>query len=187
MAYALRQDLVHHFGETNIVQWANIDNDDNVDTIRDRINWSLEIAEAFVNARLILSRYPAPFDYAPRIITFQTGLLAGITLYDGRAIASTESSQRDKVLRHRKAYNSTMKQILNGQLRLVSLFSGEPIETTSKNFPFTSGSSTPITRELTIRNIFNNFFGIGFCSGIRNCCCHTCVCRSIIWPDDKLC
>lgn len=175
-------ELVH--GMKNITKWADLDNDINTNTINDRIAWSSELATEYVNGRLMLGRYAIPFVAVPKMVIHISSLLAGILLHDGRVVSD---QLRDMVAPKRKEFIRLLRQILGGQLKLLDPMSGEPIATTCYTAPFVITADTVLHTDCcTINGL--RFQGLGMCASwcsawCNTCCCHTCICRSLMYPD----
>lgn len=171
-------ELVH--GANNIARWASLDNDKNRSNIEDRVNWAAEIATEYVNGRLILGRYNLPFAATPKMIIFLSSMLAGILLYDGRLTVA--GSSRDEVYHKRKEFYRILRQILSGQLKLLHPTTGEIIESDCETAPLTLSSTTYLCVDLIYQRFRVPVFNIpsAWCN---ECCCHTCICRSLYLPS----
>lgn len=155
------------FGTKNIDKWADLDNDQNPVTISARVAWACETATEYMNSRLVMGKYEVPFSTPPKIIVLMTTLLAGLLIFDGRLIVSSQPPF-DQMSRQRKDFNRYIRQLLSGQLKLVDATSGEYIEPNCNTAPSVAdvGSSDhPVV--------------FGVCS---SCLCHTCVCGSLAFP-----
>lgn len=177
MTYADQNNLYVMFGKANIDMWADLDNTQNTLFINERITWALELADEYINGRLIYRRYVLPFAIVPRFITYLATLFAGILLHDGRLIKESTGIPVDEVSRVRKEFAKGIRQILNGQLTLLHTTTGEPLEANSPLSPDVAHNVDEC--ELLIVS--------GVVIGQRSrlcasCWCHTCVCRSIHLP-----
>lgn len=136
MPYATSNDLELQFGRENLNRWADLDNDKNPNTINARIEWALEEAEEYLNARFVNSKYDVPFGATPpKLIKHLTCLYAGVLLYDGRGQVKTDSA-KDQVVNQRGRFNRLIRQILSGQVTLLDGLSGDPLEFNSETTPF---------------------------------------------------
>jgi len=131
MAYCDETDLYQAFGEANINRWADLDNNADLTVIADRIDWAMDLAYEYINAKLVRGHYELPFDTPPLIIIHLNALYAGILLYDARLMID---SDKDQVSRQRKTFNNWIRQILRGQLKLVDS-NDVPLEVQSLQYP----------------------------------------------------
>lgn len=140
--YCVNADLDYVYGPKNIKRWADLDNDGNITTITDRKTWAIGVATEYINSRLLRGPYTIPFnDPPPVLIANLTAMYAGILLYDGRQVVSSEEPH-DQVSRQRKDFERYLRQILKGQLKLIDGLTGDPLDLTCENYPFVvKGSS----------------------------------------------
>ena len=134
--YCTATDMELIYGPKNIKRWADLDNDEVAATIAARKAWACELATEFVNSRLLNGPYEIPFTSVPTMIVNLTAMYAGILLYDGRQVVSSEEPH-DQVSRQRKDFDRYLRQIFKGQLKLLDPTSGDQLTITSKNYPFT--------------------------------------------------
>lgn len=125
--YCNRRAVEMLFGASNVLQWADLDNDRDADKILARIDWACRRATGRINARLRGGPYPVPFDLpAPEEIQDAAARLAGVELYDLRG--SQDSEEEDttdwRISSHRKAAERTLDMILDGRLELEIAKSG---------------------------------------------------------------
>ena len=132
--YCDRGDLETIFGKLNIQRWADLDNDESELTIANRVEWACQWATEFVNSRLQYGHYAVPFISVPELIRDLTAMFAGITLYDGRQVASADD--HDLVSRHRRDFDRYIRQIHKGQLKLFNPTTGLPVTIQDESAPF---------------------------------------------------
>lgn len=132
-AYCDRVNVEVMFGALNIRRWADLDNTENEVTIHARIDWACELATEYVNSRLVRGHYTIPFTSIPVMIVNLTAMYAGIMLYDGRQVVS--SDDKDVVSRQRKDFDRYIRQIVKGQLKLLDPVTGAPLVLTDYNAP----------------------------------------------------
>lgn len=132
--YADEASIKLVYGVLNINKWADLDNDADATKIANRIDWACTAATDYVNSRLTLGKYTIPFTSVPTMIELITSMLAGLMLFDGRLAVSSEP-KFDQVARQRKDLNRYIRQIVSGQLKLVSPLDGEPLDQTCINYP----------------------------------------------------
>ena len=131
--YSSRLQLEIMFGCVNIQKWADLDGKNNSNDVEERINFYLDQAEEYINSRLVNGKYAIPFVSVPKFITYLTTMCAGIYLYDGRQVRDSENT--DQVSRHRKMFKTYIRQLVAGQILLLDLMSGEPLEFQSETAP----------------------------------------------------
>lgn len=118
--YSAKQDMYNIFGKDNIRKWADADNQSNGRIVEDREDWANQMAQVYLNGRLLYSKYTIPFTapYPPTIILIAASY-AGILLYETREVIS--GSKNTSVPRQKKNYEKLIRQILRGQLRITTV------------------------------------------------------------------
>lgn len=127
--YCERQNLNLVYGKINIDQWADLDNSKDSDTIAERVDFSIQIACAYIDARLKSSAYSFPItdENVPTVIMYAAALKAGMILYDGRRVASDETE--DQVSAQSMEFEQILKRILANTLALpLARISTRPIK-----------------------------------------------------------
>lgn len=119
MVYSVKADSEQIFGKTNILKWADLNNNNNETEILARITWAIQQAYDEINARLKGCRYTVPFvtTYDPIIVTL-SARLTGVLLYDNRMLV--DNPDADELIYHRVQVERVYKQIHGGQLSLVN-------------------------------------------------------------------
>lgn len=119
MVYSVKADSEQIFGKTNILKWADLNNNKNEVEISARITWAIQEAYDEINARLKGCRYTVPFvtTYDPIIVTL-SARLTGVLLYDNRMLV--DNPDTDELIFHRRQVERVYKQIHGGQLSLVN-------------------------------------------------------------------
>lgn len=119
-AYATRSDLERHYGRTNVIKWADLDNDNNTESIAERIQWALVAATSYLDNRLRFGPYTVPFeDPYPLELTRMCAWYAGVLLYESRGVTDFNAEGRPQhQLHHQKRNVETMiKDVLTRRLR----------------------------------------------------------------------
>lgn len=140
-AYCTRTDVERIFGSANVQRWASLDNNEDADTVDDRIEHACEFATEYVNSRLMFGRYVIPFASVPTLIVHLTAMFAGVQLYDGRRVINDEEP-RDGVSRQRKDFDRYIRQIQKGQLKLLDPTTETALEVQDRNVPATVSERT---------------------------------------------
>lgn len=121
MAYAVRADIEAIFGVKNVKTWGDLDNDEVSGDITARVNESLIEAQAIVESVLRDGPYAIPFvDPIPQLIKSVTARLAGVWLYECRAIddAPPDSQPDSRIGGHRKRAMDFLMALRSGAVRL---------------------------------------------------------------------
>lgn len=163
--YTDRDKIELVFGSIALDKWCDLDGDKQSNKIENRVDWASELATEYLNGRFARGRYTIPFTAVPKTIIHLATLLAGILLHDGRAMAGTDKG-RDEVSRQRKMFHSMLRQVGNGQLKLLHPTTGEELELTCEVVPV--ANTTAIASEYVV--------DADCCS---ECYCHTCICPSL--------
>jgi hypothetical protein len=131
--YTSEERLKTLFGTNNINQWADVDNDQDAETIAARLDWACSAATSLVNDTLRDGPYAVPFDLTavPTTIIDATTRIAAAFLYDSRGIQDSDPNTgegRNLLAPHKKAAEYILQQILAGKLTLN-------VATTTTNIP----------------------------------------------------
>lgn len=115
---AARIDVERIFGPTNVRNWADLESRRDEDHIAGRIEWSLELAESKVMARMRLGPYRIPLE-APvdPVVVDLVARMAGVLLYDSRGSADGDG-ETNTISPHRKQVDETIRAIMAGQIRI---------------------------------------------------------------------
>jgi phage gp36-like protein len=120
--YADRADIELIFGNTNVVTWADVDNDGDDTLIVNRICWALQLSHYQINDRLTGGAYVIPFviPYPVQIIDC-CARLAGVLLYESRGIIDATDTQkpRNTVTYHRDLVEKTLRAVLDGRMQFL--------------------------------------------------------------------
>jgi hypothetical protein len=115
---AARIDVERVFGPTNVRNWADLESRRDEGHIASRIEWSLELAEAKVTARLRRGPYAVPFaDPVDPVVVDLIARMAGVLLYDSRGAADGDG-ETNTIAPHRRQADETIRAIMAGQVRL---------------------------------------------------------------------
>lgn len=120
MKYATKDDLFIRFGKSNIVQWSDVENNQDETEIDRRIAWSIEQAEEEINERLRESPYQFPLtEKIPLSIRKTCSEIAAIYLYDSRRI-NDDKEGLDELSMIREGIDEYFRQIIGGK-RILDL------------------------------------------------------------------
>ena len=107
MTYAIQQNLIDRFGNTEILQLTDRDGDAAIDAAV--IDGALEDADALINSYLE-SRYSLPLTSTPRLLRNLASDIARYQLYDDRAPESVKNRYDAAI--------ATLKDIASGKAQL---------------------------------------------------------------------
>lgn len=166
MTYSTKDKVILMFGFSQLLKWSDIDGERQDSPMLDaRIADALQDADDYINERLVNNGYIVPFatNAVPRRIVNLATLYAGIYLYDSKVKGGADNPSRDEVSRARKRFNMLIRQILNGQLKLIHPTSGEAIEKESSLAPSIAESSSSLSTWCNV------------------CCCNICCCDPSVY------
>lgn len=118
--YCTRQDVELVFGQRNVVTWADIDNEGDVDFIEDRVTTMIALAHELTNDALRQGGYELPF-IAPKplSLSYNVAALAGVLLYEARGATDSESDNgTHRLTPFRNRWDKYIKQLLSQQVKL---------------------------------------------------------------------
>lgn len=121
LAYPTREDLEDVFGRSNVIKWADLDNEGDEEHIATRIEWALCAATEWLNNKLRYGPYIIPFESPyPIEVVHVTSRVAGIALYESRGVTDTteDGTPVDALQVHREAADKFVEEILSGRKRL---------------------------------------------------------------------
>lgn len=112
MTYADRDDIELQFGASNVLKWADIDNDADNASITDRIDWALDLADEEINTRLRMGPYAIPFTTVPVKIKNMAAIWAGILLYEARGVPDSEDGAgKHQLSQFKKQFDLDIRKI----------------------------------------------------------------------------
>ena len=130
--YITQTDIENCFGATNVAQWSSYNNTTNPPVNLSRIAVAINYAEAFVNARMSMSPYAIPVQASdgsiPPEITDMCATLAGIWLWNSRALKQSSSNQQFMLMRKKDAHTMLMA-IIAGSYPLNAVHRGQQTTT----------------------------------------------------------
>lgn len=111
-----QREMEMMFGASNVSKWADLDNDEDVTKIAQRIVWAAR--EATEDARSRLRGSPASLiTCAPRALRLAVTKLAGVLLYEARGIVdSSDEEGRHRLSSHRKQADLFFRRVIAGQI-----------------------------------------------------------------------
>lgn len=116
--YATCEDLTSVFGNDNVDKWADLNNEEDAQFIRDRKNWALHLASRRIDELLYAGPYSVPFSLPyPVTLVDMTARLAGVILYEGRGIADSDDMDH-KLASFKQEVHAWCSRVVNGQVRL---------------------------------------------------------------------
>jgi phage gp36-like protein len=122
--YANRSDVELIFGESNVLQWADVDNDGNTGKIDARVCWALQCAKAYFDDMLNGGPYAVPFVLPyPQQIIVENARYAGCALYDSRGVVDTDGDGKavDALTQQRNKTQTFITRVLANQTQLYGL------------------------------------------------------------------
>lgn len=120
ITYANRIDMENIFGASNILIWADINNDGNAQTIDARILWSLILSYSLVNSKLEGGIYRVPLQGSYPMIIYAQASIAATKLYESRGLTNTdaEGNPIHQLANHEKEAFKFLNQIRAGVIRI---------------------------------------------------------------------
>lgn len=112
--YCARADVELVFGTKNVIQWADLDNEEDATFIANRITTMIALAHEQLEDAIRHSSYDLPFDPIPVAVTYHTACLAGVLLYESRGeVDSEEESGNHRLTPFRRRWQAFVKQLLS--------------------------------------------------------------------------
>lgn len=90
--YCTRDDVERRWGVMNVRRWADLDNDDDELKIRAQIDWAILSATSRIESDFASYIYKLPFNPVPLEVRRHASALAGVELFNCRAMAATNDS-----------------------------------------------------------------------------------------------
>ena len=115
MIYCNRADIELVFGAINISKWADLDNNEDADTIQARIENACETASAEIEDIFRNRQYSFPLTQSPTLKNLVVRL-AGLKLHDARGIIDGDST--DSLSLIRQEWEKTVARIRLGEMIL---------------------------------------------------------------------
>lgn len=112
--YATRTQVELIFGSTNVRKWADVENNDDDDTVQARICWALNTSYAYLNDRLFGGPYEVPFDDVPTSLQVMSARYAGVLLYESRGVTDLAEDGQSK--HQLSAHRDMVEKFINGVL-----------------------------------------------------------------------
>lgn len=119
--YAQGIDLSNIFGNSNVSKWADLDNEENEDTVINRVTWALGLAYQELNGLLRTGPYAVPFSQPyPAKAVDANARLAACYLYDGRGIPDVDADGKpiNKLAPHRQMVLDFISDVMSGRVKL---------------------------------------------------------------------
>lgn len=116
--YSVRADLEIRYGETNVIKWADLNNNGDEDEIEARIDWANEQAFTDINGELFGGVYEIPFNPVPAEIVDISARLAAGRLYAGRGVADGNEEGGHNLRPDIKEARMLLRRIRVGKMRL---------------------------------------------------------------------
>jgi phage gp36-like protein len=122
--YSTRADLVLAFGESNLVQWSDLNNGRVYLEIEARIDWARAQAYDELNSRLADSRYQFPLDTTkaiPPLLVRMEAYLAGVLLYESRGVTDVgeDGKAQHALMWHRKRVDEFVRDVYARRIVLI--------------------------------------------------------------------
>jgi len=125
--YCTRSDIEDLFGSVNVVQWADMDNGQDADTITARIARAIAVCSARIDDRLRGGPYTLPILGDPATLVNLCASLAGVWLYESRGVQDYSPEGGFPVHRLRwfsEQAEKTLRDLRSGVLRLDAALQG---------------------------------------------------------------
>lgn len=90
--YCTRQDVERRWGIVNVHVWADLDNDNDEKKIQAQIDWAILSATSRIESDFASYIYKIPFNPVPLEVRRHAAALAGVELFNCRAMAATNDS-----------------------------------------------------------------------------------------------
>lgn len=91
-SYCTRADVERRWGVMNVRMWANLDNDNDEYKIQAQIDWAILSATSRIESDFASYIYKLPFNPVPLEVRRHASALAGVELFNCRAMAATNDS-----------------------------------------------------------------------------------------------
>lgn len=127
MLYCTRADLDLIFGKSNILQWADANNNQIPAEIDDRCDWAIESATDEIDSFLAETHYPFPLAdtvTVPKLVKRITTMLAGVMLYNlprGTADVDSEGNAINQLTDTSTYVYATLNRIIARQIKITGL------------------------------------------------------------------
>jgi phage gp36-like protein len=123
--YSTDDDMELAFGRSNLLKWADVDNNRDWDAVKRRMTWARTQAKAELDARLRDSAYQFPLDITnrcliPTLLTRMEAYLAAVLLYESRGVTDVgpDGKAQHALMWHRQRVEQFIKQIFARQVKL---------------------------------------------------------------------
>jgi len=117
--YCEPTDLFLGFGKANIIKWADVDNNNDNNSINTRIAWAIENATNELDGKLADSPYQFPLAVGgpyPPVLIKMCASLAAVMLYDSRGIS--DENKETGLSKHKKAVDMFVRDIYARRMTL---------------------------------------------------------------------
>lgn len=91
-SYCTRSDVERRWGVVNVSMWADLDNDRDESKIQAQIDWAILSATSRIESDFASYVYKLPFTPVPLEVRRHAAALAGVELFNCRAMAATNDS-----------------------------------------------------------------------------------------------
>jgi phage gp36-like protein len=124
MPYCVRADIETLFGVNNVTSWADLDNDQDTDSIAARITAAIVTADDFIDSYLRDGPYDLPLaddaDTVPVLIRDISARLTGTHLYSARGTLdyNEQGEPEDRLQWHREQAIENLQRIKDRTLNL---------------------------------------------------------------------
>lgn len=111
--YCSRSDIERRWGVNNVRQWADLENDNNAARIQMQIDWAILAASERINSDLAASVYKLPFDPVPYAVRRFAATLAGVELFNTRAVNISREQSNGEIRTALADYSNWITSVLS--------------------------------------------------------------------------
>ncbi|MBR0238055.1 MAG: DUF1320 family protein [Thermoguttaceae bacterium] len=111
--YCTPSDVERRWGINNVRQWADLENDGDNAKIQTQIDWAILAASERINSDLAASVYKLPFDPVPYAVRRFAATLAGVELFNTRAVNISREQSNGEIRTALADYSNWITSVLS--------------------------------------------------------------------------
>ena len=111
--YCTPSDVERRWGINNVRQWADLENDGDNAKIQTQIDWAILAASERINSDLAASVYLLPFNPVPYAVRRFAATLAGVELYNTRAVNISRDQSNAEIRTALADYSNWITSVLS--------------------------------------------------------------------------
>ena len=111
--YCTPSDVERRWGINNVRQWADLENDGDNAKIQTQIDWAILAASERINSDLAASIYLLPFNPVPYAVRRFAATLAGVELYNTRAVNISRDQSNAEIRTALADYSNWITSVLS--------------------------------------------------------------------------